>query len=163
MRGAVMPLGKVWRTLSGPVPLSLREVLDYVRPGGALPEETPPRREFLPVNITLNHTKRGVFIHLLPAILKPTEKRSLDLLSEWPWLEPARAGQLMGVGRSRFYQVLERLRGTGLVIAVDAEGQPLPGTFRGGLVMLARRDQTAVGMARQWWSAAPVKPEAPLT
>ena len=29
--------------------------------------------------------------------------------------------------------------------------------------MLARRDRTAVGLARQRWSAAPVKPEVPLT
>ena len=33
--------GQVWRTPSGPVPLSLREVLDYVRPGGSCP---PGRR-----------------------------------------------------------------------------------------------------------------------
>ena len=33
--------GQVWRTPSGPVPLSLREVLDYVRPGGELPAATP--------------------------------------------------------------------------------------------------------------------------
>ena len=33
--------GQVWRTPSGPVPLSLREVLDYVRPGGKCP---PGRR-----------------------------------------------------------------------------------------------------------------------
>ena len=33
---------QVWRTPSGPVPLCLREVLDYVRPGGELPAEPRP-------------------------------------------------------------------------------------------------------------------------
>ena len=66
----------------------------------------------------------------------------------------------MGVGRTRLYQVLERLRELGLVIAVDVEGLPLPGPFTDrGLAVLARRDRTAVGLARQRWSAAPVKPE----
>ena len=152
---------QVWRTPSGPVPLSLREVLEYVRPGGELPAGTPPRRESLPAD--LDSAANGVPTCLLTTLLKPAEKRALDLLSDWPWLQPAHLGQLMGVGRTRLYQVLERLRELGLVMAVDAEGHRCLALSDRGLAVLARRDRTAVGLARQRWSAASVKPEVPLT
>ena len=154
---------QVWRTPSAPVPLSLREVLDYVRPGGELPGQTPPRRDSLPADLDLDSAGNVVPTCLLPALLKPVEKRALDLLSDWPWLQPAHLGQLMGVGRTRLYQVLERLRELGLVIAASAEGRRCLALSDKGLAALARRDRTAVGLARQRWSAAPVKPEVPLT
>ena len=155
--------GQVWRTPSAPVPLSLREVLDYLRPGGELPAGTPPRRESLPAYLDLNSAGNDVPACLLPSLLKPAGKRALDLLSDWPWLQPAHLGQLMGVGRTRLYQVLERLRELGLVIATDVEGRRCLALSDRGLTALARRDRTAVGLARQRWSAAPVKPEVPLT
>ena len=155
--------GQVWRTPSGPVPLSLREVLDYVRPGGELPAGTPPRRESLLVDLDLDSAGNEVPTCLLPALLKPVEKRALDLLSDWPWLQPAHLGQLMGVGRTRLYQVLERLGELELVTAVDTEGRRCLALSDRGLAVPARRDRTAVGLARQRWSAAPVKPEVPLT
>ncbi len=154
---------QVWRTPSAPVPLSLREVLDYVRPGGELPAGTPPRRESLPADLDLDSAGNEVPVCLLPSLLKPAGKRALDLLSDWPWLQPAHLGQLMGVGRTRLYQVLERLRELELVIAVDAEGHRCLALSDKGLAALARRDRTAVGLARQRWSPAPVKPEVPLT
>ena len=154
---------QVWRTPSAPVPLSLREVLDYVRPGGELPAGTPPRRESLPAGLDLDSAGNDVPACLLPALLKPVEKRALDLLSDWPWLQPAHLGQLMGVGRTRLYRVLERIRELGLVIATSAEGRRCLALSDRGLAMLARRDRTAVGLARQRWSAAPVKMEVPLT
>ena len=153
----------VWRTPSAPVPLSLREVLDYVRPGGELPAGTPPRRESLPANLDLDSARNEVPTCLLPALLKPVEKRALDLMSDWPWLQPAHLGRLMRVGRTRLYQVLERLRELGLVMAVDAEGRRCLALTDRGLAVVARRDRTAVGTARQRWGAAPVKPEVPLT
>ena len=155
--------GQVWRTPSGPVPLSLREVLDYLRPGGELPAGTPPHRESLPADLDLDSAANDVPACLLPSLLKPVEKRALDLLFDWPWLQPAHLGQLMGVGRTRLYQVLERLRELELVMAVDTEGHRCLALSDRGLAALARRDRTAVGLARQWWSAAPVKPEVPLT
>ena len=154
---------QVWRTPSAPVPLSLREVLDYARPGGELPAGTPPRRDSLPADLDPDSAGNVVPACLLPALLKPVEKRALDLLSDWPWLQPAHLGQLMGVGRTRLYQVLERLRELGLVIAASAEGRRCLALSDKGLAALARRDRTAVGLARQRWSAAPVKPEVPLT
>ena len=154
---------QVWRTPSGPVPLSLRELLDYVRPGGELPAGTPPRRESLPADPDLDPAANDVPACLLPSLLKPVEKRALDLLSDWPWLQPAHLGRFLGVGRTRLYQVLERLGKLELMIAADAEGRRCLALSDRGLAVLARRDRTAVGLARQRWSAAPVKPEVPLT
>ena len=132
-------------------------------PGGELPAGTPPRRESLPADLALDSAANDVPTCLLPALLKPAEKRALDLLFDWPRLAPAHLGQLMGVGRARLYQVLERLREMGLVIATSAEGHRCLALSDRGLAVLASRDRTAVGLARQRWSAAPVKPEAPLT
>ena len=154
---------QVWRTPSGSVPLSLLEVLDYVRPGGELPAGTPSRRESLPADLDLDPAGNDVPTCLVPSLLKPVEKRALDLLFDWPWLQPAHLGQLMGVGRTRLYQVLERLRELELVTAVDTEGRRCLALSDRGLAVPARRDRTAVGLARQRWSAAPVKPGVPLT
>ena len=49
------------------------------------------------------------------------------------------------------------------MITVDAEGRRCLALSDKGLAALARRDRTAVGLARQRWSAAPVKPEVQLT
>ena len=154
---------QVWRTPSAPVPLSLREVPDYVRPGRELPAGTPPRREYLPADLDLDSAANDVPPCLLPALLKPVEKRALDLLSDWPWLQPAHLGLFLGVGRTRLYQVLERLGKLELVITADMDGCRCLALSDRGLAVLARRDRTAVGLARQRWSAAPVKPEVPLT
>ena len=154
---------QVWRTPSRPVPLSLREVLDYVLSAGELPAGMPPRREFLPAGLEMDSAASDGPTCLLPALLKPAEKRALDLLSDWPWLQPAHLGQLMGVGRTRLYRVLERIRELGLVIAASAEERRCLALSDRGLAVLARLDRTAVGLTRQRWSAAPVKPEAPLT
>ena len=116
-----------------------------------------------PSDLDLNSAANDVPACLLPVLLKPVEKRALDLLSDWPWLQPAHLGQLMAVGRPRRYQVLERLREMDLVIAADVEGRRCLALSDRELAALARRDRTAVGLAPQRWSAAPVKPEVPLT
>ena len=154
---------RIWRTPSSPVPLDLGEVLGHLPSGGELPAGSPPRRESLPPNLDLDLADESVPGHLLPVLLKPAEKRALDLLHDWPWLEPAHLAQLLGVGRSRLYQILERLKGLGLAVAAEAGGRRCLALSDRGLALLARRDRAAVGTAKQRWSAAPVKPESPLT
>ena len=44
--------------------------------------------------------------HLLPVLLKPAEKRVLDLLHDWPWLTPAHLERFLGVNPTRVSQVL---------------------------------------------------------
>ena len=59
--------------------------------------------------------------------------------------------------------MLERLKELELVLVADTEGRRCLALSDRGLAALARRDRTAVGLARQRWSAAPVKPGVPLT
>ena len=96
-------------------------------------------------------------------LLKPTEKRALDLLFDWPWLTPDCLAGLLGVRQTRLYQVLEPLKTLGLADVALVEGNRSLTLTDRGLGMLGRRDRSAVGAARQRWSAQPVDPEASLT
>ena len=153
---------RIWRTPASPVALDLREVQGYVPSGGELPETNSAQGESLPADLRLDLPDESVPGHLLPVLLKPTEKRVLDLLHDWPWLAPAHLGQLLGVNRARLYQVLERLKALGLATVVNAGGRRCLVLSDRGLALLARRDRAAVGAARQRWSAALVDPDAPL-
>ena len=99
---------------------------------------------------------------LLPSLLKPVEKRAVDLLADWPWLSPSHLGSLLGVKRSRLSQVTQRLAEIGLLLDVAVDGQRRLALSDRGLVMLARRDRTSPGDAKRRWSARPIDPEAPL-
>ena len=86
----------------------------------------------------------------------------LDLLHDWPWLTPDHLQQLLGVNHSRVYQVSERLKSLGLAQSVNANGNRCMVLSDAGLSFLARRDRSAVGVARQRWSAALLDPDAGL-
>ena len=152
----------VWRTPSGGVPLSLEEVLAYSRSGGELPHEPPPRRSKLPASLDLEAVRSDVPDHSLLALLKPAEKRALDLLFDWPWLTAECLGGLLGVRQTRLYQVLEPLKALDLAASVVVDGNRCLSLTDRGLGLLARRNRAAVGAARQRWSAAPADPKAPL-
>ena len=128
-----------------------------------MPAGSPPRRESLPAELDLDTAKQDAPNFMLPALLKPAEKRALDLLFDWPWLAPAHLGELLGVKQTRLYQVLERLKGLDLAVTAVAGGRCLLALTDRGLTFLARRDRSAVGAARRRWSAAPLDPEAALT
>ena len=153
---------RIWRAPASPVPLDLGEVLGYVPSGGELPEPSPVQGEAAPADLRLDLPDERVPAHLLPVLLKPAEKRVLDLLHDWPWLAPAHLGQLLGVNHSRVYQVSERLKALGLAAAVSAGGKRCLALSDRGLALLARRDRSAVGAARQRWSPSLLDPGAPL-
>ena len=153
----------VWRTPSGPALLDLRTALSHTRPRGALPREDRPARVSLPEEVTLDGSEEAMLDWMLPALLKPAEKRSLDLLSDWPWITPAHLGVLLGVKRSRLSQVLGRLEDLGLASDAVVGGRRRLALADRGLALLARRDRTSVGTARRRWSVTPLDPEASLT
>ena len=88
--------------------------------------EGPPLRAALPAGVDLELGKDW----MLPALLKPTEKLAVDLLSDWPWLAPAHLGTLLGVKRSRLSQVALRLAEVGLMATAAVQGQRRPGPHR---------------------------------
>ena len=153
----------VWRLPSGPAVIDLRTALSHTRQRGAWPAEGRPARVSLPKDITVDGSEQDVPDCLMPVLLKPAEKRALDLLADWPWVTPTHLGELLGVKRSRLSQLLQRLGGLALTVdAVVADRRRLVLSDR-ALAMLARRDRAAVGVARQRWSAASLDPDAPQT
>ena len=82
----------VWRTPSGAALLDLRTVLDHTGPRGPWPDEESPARASLPADLNAEAGEDW----MLPTMLKPVEKRALDLLADWPWLTPRRPGRADG-------------------------------------------------------------------
>ena len=138
----------VWKAASSPAPVSLRAALAAVRPGGALPVERPEARPALPEDLDLDASAD----YLLPALLRPAEKRTLDLLAGWPWTAPGDLAGLLGVSPSRLSRVLARLEEAGLIVRVEMGGRRLALADR-ALALLARRDRASVTLARRRWSA----------
>ena len=63
-------------------------------------------RATLPEDVALGSPGRRTPDWLLPALLKPAEKRVLDLLHDWPGIAPEHLRGLMGVSRARFYEIM---------------------------------------------------------
>ena len=146
----------IWRTPSAPAPLDLHTALAHTDPPRSWPLRKPPQRAAMP-----DALDPGVDC-LLPSLLKPVEKRAVDLLADWPWLSPRHLGALLGVKRSRLSQLTTRLAELGQLVDANVDGQRHLALSDRGLVMLARRDRTAVGDARKRWSAMLLDPGASL-
>ena len=152
----------IWRVPSGSAVLDLRTALASAKPRGAWPAEKPHERASLPDDLSLDDTEECPPDWLLPATLKETDKRCLDLLFDWPWIVPAHLGELLGVRRSWLSEVLRRLEGLELAVDLHVEGNRRLALSDRGLALLARRDRVSVGAARKRWSVAPADPNAPL-
>ena len=152
----------IWRPPSGPALLDLQTALSYARRREAWPTEKPPSKVFSPGEISLEGSEHEVPGWMLPALLKPAEKRALDLLSDWPWIAPAHLGELLGVNRSMLSRILVRLQRLGLAADLHVEGGRRLALADRGLALLARRDRSSVGAARKRWSVTPTDAKAPL-
>ena len=97
---------------------------------------------------------------LLPARLKPAEKRSLDLIADWPWLAPEHLEGLMGVGRRRVSQLTGSLEELGLVAMPRIERRRRLVLTDRALTALAHRDRASPAEARRRWSAGADGPSA---
>ena len=146
----------IWRPPTGSASLDLNYVLERLRPGGELREEELPSKASLPGDIAAEAA------HALPALLKPAEKRALDLLAGWPWMLQRDMADLLGVSETRVSRLMNPLEGIGLVTrSAAAAGGRLALADR-GLAFLARRDRASVGLARKRWSVAPLDAVAPM-
>ena len=145
----------VWRLRSLDATVSLAAAMDLMKPGGVLQRERPLARVSMPEDIGMNGNGAVVPDYMMPALLKPAEKRVLDLLSDWPWMTLADLAGLLGVTGQRASRLASALEGFGLVARSSAAPRRLVLTDQ-GLAMLARRDRASVGNARKRWSAAPL-------
>ena len=157
------PSTPVWRIPSDSVSLDLSRALKHTSPNGELPTEEPPERVSLPEHLKVDGQDDSAPDHLLPALLRSTEKRCLDLLSDWPWMTPAHLGGVLEVKRSRISQLLQRLTSLGLVIDDVVEGRRRLILSDLGLSVLARRDRTSVGAMKKRWSASLTDPDRAAT
>ena len=144
----------IWRLPSGNAALDLRRELRSMGPGGGLPWERLLARATVPGEIAPGAD------HALPAILKPSEKRALDLLADWPWITQGDLAGLLNVSETRASRIANPLEGLGLLTRVTEAGGRMALTDR-GLAMLARRDRASVGVARRRWSVEPLDDDAP--
>ncbi len=150
------PGDRIWLPVAAGDAIDLRYALDRLKPGGELPAEAPLSKATLPGDSLPDAD------HALSAILKPAEKRALDLLFDWPWIALRDLASLLAVSERRASKLTTPLEGFGLVTGVPAgRGRRLALTDR-GLGLLARRDRASVGVARKRWSVAPLDAEAPF-
>ena len=145
----------IWRPPTGSATLDLNYVLERLRPGGELRQEAPPSQASLPGDIAADAARA------LAAMLKPAEKRALDLLGDWPWLSQRDLAGLAGVSETRVSRLMNPLEGLGLVTRSPAAGGRLALTDL-GLAFLARRDRASVGVARRRWSVNPIDAARPM-
>ena len=150
----------VWQMPSVSGAVDLGDAMDRLPPGGVLPVERPLSRISFPRDLNEYGPGEDAPDYLLPALLRPAEKRAIDLLSGWPWLNLNDLAGLMGVSRPRASQIVASLEGFGLVVSTTASGRRLALTDP-GLAMLSRRDRAAVGLARNRWSVSPLDEECP--
>ena len=146
----------IWRTPSGAAALDLQTALAHTGRPRPWPIRRPRQRAALPDHLDMDADC------LLPSLLKPVEKRAVDLLADWPWLSPQHLGALLGVKRSRLSQVTQALAELRLLVDVAVDGERRLALSDRGLVMLARRDRTSPGDGRKRWSAMVLDPAVPL-
>ena len=99
---------------------------------------------------------------MLPAQLKPAQKRTLDLIGDWPWIRADHLAVLLGVARRRVSKLTAELERLKLIASPRIEGQRRFVLSDRGLALLVRRDRASVGAARRRWSAGLIEPEGPL-
>ncbi len=158
LAGANDPIWSPTRVRAG---IDLRYELDRAEPGGEFLEEDEPQRASVPADLAIEGPGWDISDHMLPVMLSPAEKRTLDLISDWPWISMKDLAGLLGVSDPRVTQLVNPLEGLGLAARPSDAGGRLVLTDR-GLALLARRDRTSVGVARRRWSIALEDAEAPL-
>ena len=152
---------RIWRLPSVNASLDLGHVVSYIEGRSGLPAAPPSLRTTLPDDLELADSMLTAPDHLLPALLKPMQKRALDLVHDWPWITSEDLSGLLGVSRARLWQVVAPLVSAGLVCRASTRGRLLVLSDQ-GLGVLARRDRTSVRIARKRWSPSLVHPETPF-
>ena len=145
----------IWRSSAGAA-LSLAGAVGRANLGGVMAAEPPLERVSVPKDIDLEDidgsgSGENIPEHLLPVLLRPAEKRALDLLADWPWLARHDLTGLLDASKPRASQLTAALERLGLVAAVQRDARRLALTDR-ALKLLARRDRVSTGEARQRWS-----------
>ena len=152
---------RIWSPSDVSASIDLRYAIDRTDPGGELPVEDAPQRVSVPADLPDRGAASDISDHMLPVLLRPAEKRALDLISDWPWIALGDLAGLLGVTPQRTAQLVNPLEGLGLVARPRDARRRMALTDR-GLSLLARRDRTSVALAKRRWSVALEDGEAPF-
>ena len=145
------PDDRVWSPRAAGNALDLSYVLEGLGPGGETPVEEEPQRASVPADLSAGGPQRNIPDYLLPATLRPAEKRAIDLISDWPWIAPRELAGMLGVSHQRASQIVIPLEALKLVARSPDTGGRLVLTDR-ALTLLARRDRTSLTLAKNRWS-----------
>lgn len=145
----------IWRLPSLAGVLGMRDALSVVSRQGVVPSEPRQGRALLPRGATPEE-------QLLPSLLRPAEKRALDLLFDWPWITLGDLAGLLGVSPQRASQLLLSLEEFDVASRTVIAGRRRLAVTDRGLALIARRDRASVGAVRKRWSAAPIEPRESL-
>ena len=155
------PDDPVWSPQAVSSAVGLRRALERLDFGAELPLEAEPQRATLPADLAAAGPGWHVPDCLLPAVLRPAEKRAVDLIGDWPWVALQDLAGILGVSPQRASQIVIPLESLKLAARPEGAGGRLALTDR-ALTMLARRDRTSVSMARGRWSVSDLFPGAPF-
>lgn len=150
---------RFWRASSGATAMSLATALGLVSTHGSWGRE-PTRQRRSPPHSPNQGTDDADW--RLSSRLKPAEKRTVDLLADWPWLAPDDLTHLLGVGRRRVSALTADLQRRGLVTAPRLRGRRRLALTDRALTWLAHRDRTSPADARKRWSSSLLHEDAPL-
>jgi len=143
----------VWVARAGGPALSLEDVLGYVSGPGEWGRERIPVRRSMPRSVSTDEDREAS----MSSLLGTAEKRTLDLIDDWPWLAPQDLEGLLGVGRRRVSQLTGALRDLELTWEPRIEGRRRLVVTDRALALLARRDRASPADARRRWSAGPME------
>ena len=147
----------IWHMPGTTARFDMESVVSQVARVGRIPGEPPLVNATLPVMLPTDRPLPHMPRHLLPSALHPSDKRALDLLSDWPVIRTETLRELLDHKPSRFSQIGTRLKEARLIHVFRMDGNRLALTDH-ALGLLARRDRAAVGVARQRWSMGDVGP-----
>ena len=157
------PEDRIWRVPSHSTALGMSEVLKYSMQGSGIPLEDPLQERLFPDHLAVPQSGLGGPDYLLPVMLKPGEKRVLDILADWPWITAQELEAMLGVSKARVSQLLARLIEGRLVTRIPEGRRRHLALSDQGLAVVARRDRTSVGRLRHQWSVEPVDPGVSFT
>ena len=154
--------GATWGMPGSDVQLDVASILRKVSINGSLPVEPQPAKASIPTPLAVDEPLERIADWLLPSVLRPTKKRVLDAVADWPGITHGNLARLIGLQPSRLSHVTGPLTAAQLLTVISIGGRRLALGDR-ALSLLARRDRSAIGIARQRWSVSPINSALPST
>lgn len=154
---------QIWHLTSFNTVTDLGTFMSNLTSGGTRPVEQRLARPLMPRDIEVPDAGFDCPDHLLPAVLTPALKRTMDILADWPWITHKDLKGMLGVTAQRTSQMTIPLVSAKLACRIHMGGKERLGLTDWGIAVLARRDRTSVGGLRNQWSVESKDERAPLS